>query len=124
MLKKSSSSVRVYYPRFNKQEVIERGSKGLEELGRKLPLVLVILFGSYAKGNYTVASDIDLLVIYDGKERDDAYAMVKRALSIPNLEPHVYTRAQFEQMKGTIEAMVRDGIILFGEKPCWLRPVR
>lgn len=116
MGKKSSSSVRIYYPRFSKQDVIQRCSKGLEELGRKVPLVLVALFGSYARGNYTVASDVDVLVVYDGEEREDAYLTVKRALSIPNLEPHVYTRAQFEQMKETIQAMLRDGIVLFGKE--------
>lgn len=113
MPKRSSSSVQIFYPRFNKEELIQAISQNLGNLKRELPLLLVILFGSYAKGNYTVASDIDLLVIYDGEERDNAYATVKKALSIPNLEPHLYTRAQFEQMKETVRAMTRGGIILF-----------
>jgi len=117
MPKKSSSSVRIYYPRFNKQEIIERSRKGLNELGRNLPLVLVVLFGSYAKGNYTAASDIDLLLVYEGQEREDAYALARKALSIPNLELHIYTKAQFEQARQTIEAMTKDGIILYGDAP-------
>jgi len=44
----------------------------LDELKERLYLLLVVLFGSYAKGNYTVASDVDLLVVYDGEKREDA----------------------------------------------------
>ena len=113
MPRKSSSSVQIFYPKFDKQEIVKRLSSCLQMLQDKLPLILVILFGSYAKGNYTVASDIDLLIVYDGEEKDDAYAIVKKTLSIPHLEPHIYTRAQFQQMKGTIEAMSKDGIVLF-----------
>jgi len=41
----------------------------LDELKERLYLLLVVLFGSYAEGNYTVASDVDLLVVYDGEKR-------------------------------------------------------
>jgi hypothetical protein len=35
---------------------------------------------------------VDLLVVYDGEKREDAYALVKKTLDILGLEPHVYTR--------------------------------
>lgn len=76
----------------------------------KLPLKRVVLFGSYAKGRQTVASDIDLLIIYAGPPREDAYALVKRTLNIRRLELHVYTEAEYAQVRTTIERMVRDGI--------------
>jgi len=85
----------------------------LENLKRELPLLLVVLFGSYAKGNYTVASDMDLLVIYEGEEKNEAYAIVKRTLNIPRLEPHVYAEYEFEQMKDVVEKMIKGGIILY-----------
>lgn len=66
---KSSTSVQVFYPRFNKEEIIQLITKNLENLKKELPLLFVGLFGSYAKGNYTVASDVDLLVVYEGKEK-------------------------------------------------------
>ncbi len=66
MEKKSSTSVRVFYPRFNKEEIIHLITKNLGNLKRELPLSLVVLFGSYATGNYTLASDVDLLVVYEG----------------------------------------------------------
>ncbi|MGQ9780086.1 MAG: nucleotidyltransferase domain-containing protein [Bacillota bacterium] len=36
------------------------------ELETRLPLRLVALFGSYGRGNYTAASNVDLLVVYRG----------------------------------------------------------
>jgi len=71
-----------------------------------------VLFGSYAKGRQTVASDIDLLVVYTGRPRADAYALVKRALNIRRLEPHVYAEEEYEQVGMIIERMIRDGILI------------
>ena len=113
MPKKSSSSVQVFYPKLSKEELIQAISKNLEELKKRLPLLLVVLFGSYARGNYTVASDVDLLVVYKGEENKAAYATVKRTLDIPNLEPHVYAEKEYENMRETIKSMIRDGIILY-----------
>jgi predicted nucleotidyltransferase len=79
-------------------------------LQEKLPLKRVVLFGSYAKGKQTVASDVDLLVIYAGKPREDAYVLVKRTLNIRRLEPHVYAEEEYEQVRMTVERMVREGI--------------
>jgi predicted nucleotidyltransferase len=115
MLKGSSSSVRVYYPPFNTQQLIQKLKERLEILEEKLPLLLVVLFGSYAKGNYTAASDVDLLVVYEGGERKDAFAVVKRTISIPRLEPHVYSENEYEELKGTICRMIEDGIVLLGQ---------
>jgi predicted nucleotidyltransferase len=128
MLKGSSSSVRIYYPHFDKQQLIQRLKEELEVLERKLPLSLAVLFGSYAKGNYTVASDVDLLVVYEGEERKDAFGTVKRTISIPRLEPHVYSESEYEDLKETICKMIEDGVVLFSKgtgcgeesrKPAW-----
>jgi predicted nucleotidyltransferase len=48
-----------------------------------------VLFGSYARSRQTVASDIDVLVVYAGAVRGDAYGLVRRALDLWRLEPHV-----------------------------------
>jgi predicted nucleotidyltransferase len=60
--------VKVFFPKFNTEEVIKELSKCATELREKLGLEKVILFGSYAKENYTVASDIDLLIIFNDKK--------------------------------------------------------
>lgn len=112
MRKESSSSVRIFYPRFDKEELIQKLKKKLGNLAKELPLSFVVLFGSYAQGNYTVASDVDLLVVYGGKERKDAFATVKNTLDIPLLEPHVYSDDQYESLKGIIGRMIAGGVVL------------
>lgn len=87
MRKGSLTSVKVFYPKFNKDELLKLISSKLEELKGELPLVRVLLFGSYAKGNYTAGSDIDLLIVYKGEPR-------------------------YESMKETISKMVAGGIEL------------
>ena len=114
--KKLSSSVQVFYPKFSKEEIIQAIGKNLGNLERELPLLFVVLFGSYAKGNYTVASDVDLLVIYEGEEKNEAYAIVKRVFNIPRLEPHAYPEYEFNEMKDTVKNMIKDGIILYQRK--------
>jgi predicted nucleotidyltransferase len=113
MRKKSSSSVRAFYPNYTKEEIAEKISNQLPFLSEQLPLRLVVLFGSYAKGNYTIASDIDLLIVYKGPEREDAFALSKRTIGIPHLEPHVYSESQYGELKETIEKMTRDGVVLY-----------
>ncbi len=116
MRKGSSGSARVFYPRFNKEQVIRTIHSRLSDLNKQLPLMLVALFGSYAKGNYTAASDIDLLVVYGGREREDAFAVIKEVIDIPHLEPHVYSQTEYDAMHETINKMMRDAIVLFQVK--------
>jgi len=113
MRKESSSSVRIFYPRFEKEDLIQELKKKLDDLARKLPLSLVVLFGSYAQGNYTVASDVDLLVVYEGKERKEAFAITKKTLDIPLLEPHVYSADEYERLREIIGRMIAGGVVLF-----------
>jgi len=112
MRQKSSSSVRVFYPDHNREEIIKGIRKALDVLQHILPLELVVLFGSYAKGNYTVASDIDLLVVYRGEKREDVYALCKKMITIPRLEPHVYSKKEYEEMRGTVDKMIKDGVVI------------
>ncbi len=110
MLRKSSSSVKVFYPPFSREELITLLRQRVCILQGKLPLKRVVLFGSYSQGRQTVASDIDLLVIYAGEPREDAYALVKRTLGVRRLEPHVYAEEEYERVKATVERMVEGGI--------------
>ena len=73
MRQRSSGSVKVFYPPWNREALLVRLREGVTALREVLPLVRVVLFGSYARGRQTVASDIDLLVIYAGEMRGDAY---------------------------------------------------
>jgi predicted nucleotidyltransferase len=73
----------------------------------------VVLFGSYARNRQTVASDIDLLVVYAGAIRSDAYVLVRRVLALRSLEPHVYAEEEYAQVSTTLERMVQDGITVY-----------
>ena len=84
---------------------------------RKFQLLRVALFGSYAKGNFTVGSDVDLLIVYKGRRREDVYAVAKRTLNIPHLEPHLYSEEEYKEMEGTINKMSDGGILILFEEP-------
>ena len=113
MQSESSGSVQIFYPKLNREEVIRKIRKGLDDLKREIPISLVVLFGSYARGNYTVASDVDLLVVYTGEKREEAYTTIMRILDIPRLEAHVYLEEEYREVKEVIERMTRDGVVLF-----------
>lgn len=114
MQKKYSSSVRVLYPRFNREAIIKILQAKVQTFAKELPVSLVVLFGSYARDNYTAKSDIDLLVVYKGNVKN-AYARVKKAIDIYGVEPHVYSEDEYTAIKTTIEKMIEDGVIIFKE---------
>lgn len=113
MPKGSSSSVKVFWPNLKRDEVVNLLRERLPELAKNLPLVKAVLFGSYAKGNFTVASDIDLLLVYKEPSRKDAYALAKKTLSIPKLEVHAYSEGEYRRMRDTIRKMEAGGIVVF-----------
>ena len=83
----------VFYPPWTREALLVRLREGVAALREVLPLVRVVLFGSYARGRQTVASDIDLLVVYAGAVRGDAYALVRRTLDLRRLgTPRVHRR--------------------------------
>ncbi len=107
------NSVRVFFPKFDQAELVRRLTERLEVLKEVLPPLRVVLFGSWARGNFTVASDIDLLVVYRGAPREDAFAVVKKTMNIPALEPHVYSEEEYRQLEGQIARMTEGGVVLF-----------
>lgn len=113
MPSESSNSVRIFYPKFDREDLINSIKGKLDELNEDLSLVKVVLFGSYAKGNYTAASDVDLLVVYRGDPEEDPFKLVKETLSVSGLEPHVYREDEYEKSKETLEKMQEDGVELW-----------
>jgi predicted nucleotidyltransferase len=113
MRKVSSGSVKIFYPRYSRPEVITRLSQGGEEILIQLPLDKALLFGTWASGRHTAASDIDILVIYQGEPIAGAYALVKRSLDLPGVEPHVYSSIEAKQIESTIEKMTKRSITLY-----------
>jgi predicted nucleotidyltransferase len=112
MPQRSSSSARVFYPEHDTAELVSTLRERLGDLKGRLPLTRAVLFGSYARGEYTAASDVDVLLVYEGEERPDAYALSKRILKIRRLEPHLYTEDQYRAMGDTVRRMIKGGIPL------------
>jgi len=53
-------SVRVFYPRWTREDLLLRLRQGVEALRREVPLEEAWLFGSWAKGRALPGSDVDL----------------------------------------------------------------
>jgi predicted nucleotidyltransferase len=110
-------------------EVVERLRNGYASLERRLPVSRIILFGSYAKNRYTAGSDIDIVVVYRGSERGDAYRLVMDEMKLPRLEPRVYTEEQFDALMASgpkfAETLANEGIIIAGTRETeWLKEVK
>lgn len=113
MPNKSSSSVRVWYPRHNREKLLADIRERLPDLAAALPLERVVLFGSWAAGRATAASDIDLLIVYGDPPKADAYRTVRRIMRLPGLEPHIYSTTEASELPDTIERMTREGVVLW-----------
>jgi hypothetical protein len=113
MRARSSSSVRVFYPRYTREGLLAAIRERIPRLAQELPLVRVVLFGSWAIGRHTAASDVDLLVVYHGPARDDAFHVVKTTLAIPGLEPHSHTEDEAAAMAERLARMSAGGIVLY-----------
>jgi uncharacterized protein len=107
-----SNSVRVIYPPFNRNELVERLQRGVTALSQELPVKRSVLFGSWAADRATAFSDIDLLVVYEGPSREDAFGVVRRHIPIKGLEPHVYTEDEALAVGETLARMTRGGVDL------------
>jgi uncharacterized protein len=83
----------------------------------------IILFGSYAYGNPTPESDIDLLIIKNTDKRAiDRWMEVKRLIRDPNravpVSPLVYTEHEIEERRAIkdffLEEIFEKGMVLYG----------
>jgi predicted nucleotidyltransferase len=118
MQERSSNTVKVFYPKLSREEAVSKIKQLLPQLNTKLPLQLVVLFGSYAENRHTASSDIDLIIVYSNPPRRDAYKTVVKTLQLPRLEPILYSEEEFQTVKKTnprfIETILKKGIALQG----------
>jgi len=82
----------------------------------------IILFGSYARGNPTEDSDIDLLIIKEtNKRRDERFVDVKRIIYNPNIRvpvsPIVYTpkelKRRLDMGDDFVNEILKRGVVLY-----------
>lgn len=88
----------------------------IEELG--YPFMIVLVFGSYAKGTKTEGSDIDICMISDNKKETKELRERLNLLSL-KLEIHEFTTKEFVSMieksqKNLGHEIVKNNIILYG----------
>ncbi len=97
-------------------------SEIVENLKSEYEPLKIILFGSYAYGNPTEDSDIDLLILKDTDNRKvDRFVLVKRIIYNPNREipvsPLVYTPGEIEERlrigDDFIKEIVQKGVVLY-----------
>jgi predicted nucleotidyltransferase len=109
--------VKIFSPEYTREEVVDALRAKTPQLLERLPLRWVVLFGSYANGSYTAFSDIDLLVVYAGGPREDAFAIAKRTYGLRGLEPHVLSEEEFAAMLPTWQRMLQRSVNIWGQNP-------
>lgn len=82
-----------------REEIYKSLDKFILSLKDVLPVRMIYLFGSFATGDINEASDIDLLVVGDFKERFFDRIEIILALTDLPVEPWVYTMEEFEEMQ-------------------------
>lgn len=115
MRSESFGSVTIFWPRYSREELLARLREGVAALSTKLPVRQAWLVGSWARGRQTAASDVDVLVIYQGPPRRDAYALCRALIDVEGLEPHAYAEEEAAGLGPTLERMARDGIDLLAD---------
>ena len=106
------SSVQIFYPEWTRETLTEVLREGVFRLNEVLPVERAVLFGSWSRARATVRSDIDVLIVYRGEARSDAYGLAWRALGVRGLELHLYSEDEAERIVQTIEQMTRESISL------------
>lgn len=113
MPKTSSGSVTIFSPPHNRAEILDALREAVPEIRRQLPLRRLVLFGSQATGRAAVGSDIDVLAVYDGPRRDDAFKVVKRSIDLVGVEPHLFTTDEARTRHDLVDRMSGDGVVLY-----------
>lgn len=103
-----------------RQSAIGKVKKYLQELGLKK--YRAILFGSYAKGDFNEASDIDLLIISDElpESLNERLSLLnQKRWETPEVEPIGWTEKEYklrEEKKDPFIKLLKDeGILIFND---------
>lgn len=74
----------------------------VQEIVRHYKPLRIVLFGSYARGDYNAASDLDLFLLVgdaaDWFERGIEFKRLVREEKLP-IEAHIYTAREYARMK-------------------------
>lgn len=87
----------------------------IKKISKQIPIQKVIVFGSYAKGNFRNDSDIDLAVFSDyfkNMSRVDGitYLLMEASDYDIDLEPQAFTLDDYKNPLGIVEEIINTGI--------------
>ncbi|HHY22649.1 MAG TPA: nucleotidyltransferase domain-containing protein [Clostridiaceae bacterium] len=91
----------------------------LEDLSSEIKIDKAILFGSYAKGDYSVDSDVDLAIFSDSFRDMDHIESIKYLLKKArkyrgvDLQPISFTNQDYEERLGIVEEVLGTGIEVY-----------
>jgi len=81
--------------------------------------IRIVLFGSYARGDFKPDSTIDIFIIAETDKRfvDRIRSAIEVTGGFPPIEPLIYTPEEFDLLKrqgeGFIESALEEGIVLY-----------
>ena len=105
-------TVKVFYPRWTREELLLRLEEGLKALEKEVPLLEAWLFGSWARGRASVGSDVDLLLLYQGPRREDLHRLARKAFPGLPLELHAYTEEEAARLEAVLARMRKGALRL------------
>lgn len=87
----------------------------LESISKKIPIDKAILFGSYANGNYTSDSDVDLAIFssyFNDRDRLESFRLLfLEAMNFPlDLQPQPFTEDDMLNPEGLVTEIFKTGI--------------
>ena len=91
----------------------------LADLSLEIQIDKVVLFGSYAKGNYGVDSDVDLAIFSDSFKDMDRIESIKYLLKKArkykgiDLQPISFTKKDYEEKMGIVEDVLKTGVEVY-----------
>jgi predicted nucleotidyltransferase len=89
---------------------------------KKFNLKKIIIFGSFARGDYHKGSDLDLVIVGEFKDRfiDRIGKIIELNNSDLEIEAMVYTEEEFQKMiqerRPFIEQVLEEGIVVYEKK--------
>jgi predicted nucleotidyltransferase len=89
---------------------------------KKFNLKKIIIFGSFARGDYHKGSDLDLIIVGEFKERfiDRIGKVIELNDSDLEIEAMVYTEEEFQKMikerRPFIEQALEEGIVVYEKR--------
>ena len=90
----------------------------LRDLSSEIKIEKAFLFGSYAKGDYDIDSDIDLAIFTDSFEEMDRIEGIKFLLKMArkyrgiDLQPIAFTSQDYKKPLGIVEDILKTGVEL------------